>query len=54
MDDDDKSNNLLDAARGLAKAFSDLLNSLKPGDKGQLKVKFLLLCLVKVTGIKQC
>ena len=32
MDDDDKSNGLLDAARGLANAFSDLLNSLKPGE----------------------
>ena len=32
MDDDDKGNGLLDAARGLANAFSDLLNSLKPGE----------------------
>lgn len=32
MDDDDRSNGLLDAARGLANAFSDLLNSLKPGE----------------------
>ena len=32
MDDDGKSNGLLDAARGLANAFSDLLNSLKPGE----------------------
>ena len=32
MDDDGKSNGLLEAARGLANAFSDLLNSLKPGE----------------------
>lgn len=32
LDDDDKSNGLLGAARGLANAFSNLLDLLKPGE----------------------
>ena len=40
MDDDDKKNNLIDAAKNLASAFSDLLNSLRPCEKDQ-KIKVI-------------
>ena len=49
MDDNDKSKKLIDAAKSLATAFSDLLNSLNPNSED--KVDFVL-CFAVTEGPK--
>ena len=48
MDDEDDPSNLLDAAKKLAGAFSDLLNALRPGEN---RVRVLVVQIMRKSSL---